>query len=319
MYRRFSCGLPPSLRDRGRRCRHGRQRSHPGQSQGGRCPGCGHGHDGGRRDLLPHHANQSRGDPLSAPGCRAQSPARRRHPANWRAHQKRRDSVQPDTGIPELAHMSASTAQGPAEAAGCLPASAAPRVGRANFIQRTPIRAVLISVLVLAPCFWQPHIQAVDLSSHLYNAWLSILIGEGKAPGLAIVSQHTNVLFDLVLAGLMRALGPWGAEHIAVPLAVLVFFWGAFVMICCISHRRPWYILSLIAMLSYGWTYHMGFMNFYLSLGLCFWAFGLLWQQHWKAALYALPLVALAFAAHALPIAWLAGSMAYTWLARKIP
>ena len=215
--------------------------------------------------------------------------------------------------------MSASTAQGPAEAAGCLPASAAPRVGRANFIQRTPVRAVLISLLVLLPCFWQAHIQAVDLSSHLYNAWLSILIGEGKAPGLALVSQHTNVLFDLVLAGLMRALGPWAAEHIAVSIAVLVFFWGAFAMVCTISGRRPWYILAFIGVLAYGWTYHMGFMNFYLSLGLCFWAFGLLWQQRWKAALYAVPLVALAFAAHALPVAWLAGSMAYTWLARKIP
>src|SRR5713226_2973733 len=79
---------------------------------------------------------------------------------------------------------------------------AADYAGR-ELLERTPVRVALISALVLVPCFWQAHIQAVDLSSHLYNAWLSILIGEGKAPGLAIVSQRTNVLFDIILAGLM--------------------------------------------------------------------------------------------------------------------
>ena len=187
-----------------------------------------------------------------------------------------------------------------------------------DLIQRTPLRVALISVLVLVPCFWQARIQAVDLASHLYNAWLSTLIGEGKAPGLAIVSQRTNVLFDLGLAGLMRTVGPWAAEHIAVSLAVLVFFWGAFAMICAISGRRPWYILAFIAVMAYGWTFHMGFMNFYLSLGLCCFAFSLLWKGQWKPAVCAVPLVALALVAHAIPVAWLAGAMAYTWLARRI-
>lgn len=201
--------------------------------------------------------------------------------------------------------------------AASVPEPAAPR-GDKDFLARTPVRAAIVSVLLLVPCFWQTHIQAIDLSSHLYNAWLSILIGQGKAPGLAIVAQRTNVLFDLMLAALMRAAGPWGAEHIAVPLTVLVFFWGAFAMICTVSNRRPWYLLTLIAMLAYGWTYHMGFMNFYLSLGLSFWAFALLWKLEWKFKLCALPLVALAYVAHALPVAWLGGAMVYTGLARRI-
>jgi len=215
--------------------------------------------------------------------------------------------------------MNASAVEDATQGAGYRLRSAAPSGGSTGFIQRTPVRVTLISVLVLLPCFWQAHIQAVDLSSHLYNAWISILIGEGKAPGLAIVSQRTNVLFDLVLAGLMRVVGPWAAEHIAVSLAVLVFFWGAFAMVCAISRRRPWYILAVIAVLAYGWTYHMGFMNFYISLGLCCFAFGLLWRRRWKPAVCALPLVALALVAHAIPVAWLAASMAYTWLARMIP
>jgi hypothetical protein len=214
--------------------------------------------------------------------------------------------------------MSVSAAGAATEDAACPVESAEPPGRGIDLIQRTPIRVALISALVLAPCFWQARIQAVDLTSHLYNAWLSILIGEGKAPGLAIVPQRTNVLFDLVLTGLMRTVGPWAAEHIAVSLAVLVFFWGAFAMICAISRRRQWYILAFIAMLAYGWTYHMGFMNFYLSLGLCCFAFSLLWKGHWKTAICALPLVALALVAHAIPVAWLGGAMAYTWVARRI-
>jgi len=169
--------------------------------------------------------------------------------------------------------MNASAVEEAAPSAG----PAATLHAEASVLQRMLVRVGLISALVLAPCFWQAHIQAVDLSSHLYNAWLSILIGEGRAPGLAIVSQHTNVLFDVLLAGLMGTLGPWLAEHIAVSIAVLVFFWGAFAMVCAVSGRRPWYTLAFIAVLAYGWTYHMGFMNFYLSLGLCCWAFALLW------------------------------------------
>ena len=208
-------------------------------------------------------------------------------------------------------------------AAEAAPADGAPdppdrRSHAQELAARTAFRVGLVSTLMLVPCFWQSRIQAGDLSSHLYNAWLSILIGEGKAPGLFIAPQRTNVLFDLMLSGLMRVVGPWGAEHIAVPLVVLVFFWGGFAMICAVSRRRPWYILTLLAMLSYGWVFHVGFMNFYLATGLCFWAFALLWKPQWPSALCAVPLIILACLAHALPVAWLGGSIAYAWIARKV-
>ena len=32
-------------------------------------------------------------------------------------------------------------------------------------------------------------------------------------------------------------------------------------------------------MLAYGWVFHMGFFNFYLSMGLCFWAMRLAWDR----------------------------------------
>jgi hypothetical protein len=187
-----------------------------------------------------------------------------------------------------------------------------------RILARTPVRVVIISLLVLVPCFWQSRIQAGDLSSHLYNAWLSILIGEGKAPGLKIVAQHTNVLFDLMLAGLMRTVGPWAAEHIAVPITVLVFFWGAFAVVCAVSRTRPWYLLTFLAMLAHGWVFHMGFMNFYLATGLSLWAFALLWKPTLQSAIAAVPLIALAAFAHTVPLAWMFGCIAYAWVAREI-
>jgi hypothetical protein len=213
--------------------------------------------------------------------------------------------------------MNAATAEQITETPGCAPELAA-RASARQLLVRTPVRVAIISALVLVPCFWQSRIQAGDLSSHLYNAWLSILIGEAKAPGLKIVSQHTNVLFDVLLAGLMRAVGPWGAEHIAVPLAVLVFFWGAFAVVCVVSRSRPWYVLTLLAMLAHGWVFHMGFMNFYLATGLSFWAFAFLWKPTLKSVIAAVPLLALAAFAHTVPLAWLIGCIAYSWTARWI-
>src|SRR5690242_14800161 len=88
-----------------------------------------------------------------------------------------------------------------------------------------------VSVLVLVPCAWQQRIQAGDLSSHVYNAWLAQLIEQGKAGGLTLVSQTHNILFDVMLSSLMKVLAPGPAQRIAVGAAVLIFFWGAFAFV----------------------------------------------------------------------------------------
>ena len=179
-------------------------------------------------------------------------------------------------------------------------------------------RVLLISAVVLIPCFWHSRIQAGDLSSHLYNAWLANLIGQGKAPGLTMVAQRTNVLFDWIITALVKNLGVATTEHIAVPLVVLIFFWGAFAMVCSISGCRPWYVLTFISMLSYGWVFHMGFMNFYLALGLCFWAVALLWNPTLKSAAGGVLLLGTAWLAHALPVAFAVGAVVYIWIAMRV-
>jgi len=177
---------------------------------------------------------------------------------------------------------------------------------------------LLISLIVLAPCFWQPRVQAGDLSSHIYNAWLAQLIESGRAQGLVIVSQTTNILFDLMLGGLFKAFGPEAAQRISVSVAVLVFVWGAFAFVCAVSRARPWHLLPCIAMLAYGWVFHMGFFNFYLSLGLCFWVLALMWQPSAKRIAAAVPVMALAYVGHGLPVIWTAGLLAYLFVARRV-
>jgi len=173
----------------------------------------------------------------------------------------------------------------------------------------------LVSLLLLAPCYWQSRVQAGDLSSHIYNAWLAQLIERGEIHGLRIAGQTTNVLFDLMLGGLYQLAGPAAAQRIAVSLAVLIFIWGAFAFATAVSGRQAWLVLPCIAVLAYGWVFHMGFFNFYLSLGLGFWALALLWQPNPRRVAAAIPILAVAYLAHALPVAWVAGLAAYKMVA----
>ncbi len=195
--------------------------------------------------------------------------------------------------------------------------AAAPREGDRQLLRGWK-RYALANAALLIPCFWQSRLQAGDLGSHIYNAWLAELIRQGRAPGLSIVAQTTNVLFDLLLSVLFRAVGSAAAQRIAVSLAVLIFVWGAFAFVAATA-RREWTMLPVIAMLAYGWVFHMGFFNFYLSLGLCFWALALAWNFAPRRLLAAGPILLIAYVAQALPVEWVCLVLGFLWLARRRP
>jgi hypothetical protein len=174
------------------------------------------------------------------------------------------------------------------------------------------------SLLLLVPCYWRSRLQLGDLSSHIYNAWLAQLIESGRAPGLAIVPQTTNVLFDLMLSGLFKTVGADAAQRISVSLAVLTFVWGAFAFVSVVSGRRAWGLMPAIVVLAYGWVLHMGLFDFYVSLGLCFWALALAWELKPRRVAAAVPVLIVAYVAHGLPVAWTVALLAYLWLARRM-
>jgi hypothetical protein len=179
-------------------------------------------------------------------------------------------------------------------------------------------KGLAISVMVLAPCFWHRRIEAGDLGSHLYNVWLAHLIERGQAPGLVISRLWTNVLFDHLLAGLAKIFTIHGAEKIAVSLAVLIFFWGAFALAAAGVRRAPWFIVPLLAMVTYGWTFEMGFFNYYISLGLSFFSLALFWRGSRFERLLAFVPAPLMVLAHPLGLIWLAGAALYISLVEAV-
>jgi hypothetical protein len=62
----------------------------------------------------------------------------------------------------------------------------------------------------------------------------------------------------------------------------------------------------------------MGLFNFYLSLGLSFWALALAWRPTRARVAGAVALSAAAYTAHALPLAWAICLMVYAWVAQRL-
>ncbi|HEY4949645.1 MAG TPA: hypothetical protein VIH88_04870 [Candidatus Acidoferrales bacterium] len=187
------------------------------------------------------------------------------------------------------------------------------------FVRQHALRIMAISVAVLVPVFWHRNIAAGDLGSHLYNAWLAQLIRHGQVPGLWLAPRWNNVLFDFLLVGLGRFVSLHVAEKIAVALAVLIFFWGAFAFVCAATKRVPWLLCPVIAMFSYGYSFEMGFLNFYISLGLAFFGIAIFWRGLGWERLIPIVLAPLAMLAHPLGFAWLVAASAYVAIAEAIP
>lgn len=187
------------------------------------------------------------------------------------------------------------------------------------FIREHSLKLLTISTAVLAPCFWHLRIEAGDLGSHLYNAWLAHLVERGQAPGLAIVSLWTNVLFDYLLTGLANIFSMHTTEKIAVSLSVLIFFWGAFALAAAAARRAPWFVVPLIAIVTYGWTFEMGFFNYYISLGLSFLCLALFWRGNRLERMLAFVPAPLLVFGHPLALVWLVGAAVYVAAAELGP
>src|SRR6516165_11636683 len=115
-----------------------------------------------------------------------------------------------------------------------------------RFVRSNAFAVAALSALLLIPCFWHRHIQAGDLGSHIYNAWLAQLAERHEVTGLVVVRQWSNVLFDLLVLRVADLLGFVAAEKIAVSLAVLIFFWGSFSFIANLTTRPPWMVTPFL-------------------------------------------------------------------------
>ena len=188
-----------------------------------------------------------------------------------------------------------------------------------QFIRGHAVLILVISALIIVPCFWHRRIEAGDLASHVYNAWLAQLIEKGQAPGLHFVSRWNNVLFDVALLHLANLAGLSAASKILVAACALIFFWGAFALIANASGRTPWFLTPVIAMLAYGYTFNAGFFNYYLSIGLASFSLALFWHARGREYLYAVAVAPLVLLAHPIGFLWLLGTAGYVFVRRRFP
>jgi hypothetical protein len=72
-------------------------------------------------------------------------------------------------------------------------------------------------------------------------------------------------------------------------------------------------------MLAYGYSFCMGFMNYYLSLGLACFGLAILWRARRIDWIAAAPLGLLAMFAHPIGFLWLVATIAYTRIRAKLP
>ena len=188
-----------------------------------------------------------------------------------------------------------------------------------RFVRANILLMSAVSAVVIIPCFWHRHIEAGDLPSHTFNAWLATLIQQGRAPGLYLAPRWHNILFDLLLLYSAKLLGFAAGPKIVVAISVLIFFWGVFSLVTAVSEGPPWLLTPCIVMLAYGYVFNMGFFNYYLSMGLACFGLAILWKQpqrsDWLAAIL---IFALATLAHPIGPLWFAGTLAYVAVRKKI-
>src|SRR4051794_25204464 len=141
----------------------------------------------------------------------------------------------------------------------------------AGFVRRDLLRIVIASVLLAVPCFWQRYVGFGDFPSHVYNAWLYPKVARGELQGLAVSGQHTNILADMALTFLMRLVGVDLAQRLVLAGAALLMFWGVFALIASLRNEITWSLSPMIAMLSYGWAFQLGFLNSFIAAALALW------------------------------------------------
>jgi hypothetical protein len=194
--------------------------------------------------------------------------------------------------------------------------------GARRFVRKHEWAVLGLSALVIIQCLWHQHIEAGDLGSHVYNAWLAQLIGKGQAPGLYLERQWSNVSFDLALLHTANVVGFAAAEKIVVGLCVLTFFWGAFAFVSAASGRPPWLLTPALAMLAYGYAFSMGFFNYYLSIGLGCLCLAVAWRACGHGGwdwIVVLALAGLTYLAHPLGLLWIAGALLWRASSPLIP
>jgi hypothetical protein len=168
------------------------------------------------------------------------------------------------------------------------------------------IEAVLtLPFLVVRP------FPSVDFHSHVYNAWLSHLIEGGELPGLSVAPAWTNAATDRVVAVLLPLLPLRAVETLVLIVLAHLVVWSGFLFCRALAGRGCWESLPVLAAVSLGWSFHMGFTNWLAAASLSLLAGTVVLSRLPIAGQVAmgLPIVTLAAISNPLPLAWIAAAV----------
>jgi len=127
-----------------------------------------------------------------------------------------------------------------------------------------------------------------------------------------------TIFYSTSLLRVANLFGLAATEKIVVSACVLIFFWGVFAFIRTVTGRPPWFLVPFIAMLAYGYSFSMGFMNYYLSLGLACFGLAVVWRTRRFEWIAAVPFAVLTLLAHPIGCLWLVGALAYIKVREKL-
>ena len=104
---------------------------------------------------------------------------------------------------------------------------------------------------------------------------------------------------------------------------MLIFFWGVFALVSAVADDPQWILMPCVATLAYGYAFNMGFMNYYVSLGLGAFALALVWPvTKWEGkeadCIVAALFLIVAWLAHPLGCLWATATIAYLALRNRL-
>jgi hypothetical protein len=187
-----------------------------------------------------------------------------------------------------------------------------------SFLRDNFFPVVVISALLVVPCFWHPAFSRRPRQPCLERLARS---ADRASPNFrpTVACQWSNILFDLLILHVGNLVGFVVAEKIVASFAVLAFFWGCFSFLAAASGIPPWMLTPFLFVLSYGYALHMGFMNYYLSIGFAFFAMATAWGGGAGNWLCAVALSATSLLAHPMGFVLFVAIAFYVSLWRLLP
>jgi len=135
---------------------------------------------------------------------------------------------------------------------------------------------------------------------------------------MVLVAQSTNVLVDKLMEPLLARFGQLVAADIVLSILTCIFFLGGVLWLQVLSNGQSWRVWPILLMLTHGIILQSGFLNFYVSTGICLLALALLWRPTILTGTIATILFVIARFAHPLPIVWAIGVLLYARLAERV-